>query len=103
MAGKKRRKPNSSGNGLVIIGIILVVALLAFTFNLRSQSLRKQEQAYAMQEEQLTKEIQSEKLRTQQLEEQKKYVTTKEYIQQVAKEKLGLIDPDEVLLKEKDE
>lgn len=103
MAGNRRRKQNSRGNGLALLGVTLLVALLAFTVNLRSQTLRKQEQAYAMQEENLQEEIQSEQQRTRQLEEKKKYVTTKQYIEQVAKEKLGLIDPDEVLLKEKDE
>ena len=88
---------------MALLGMTLVVGLLAFTVGLRSQALRQQEKSYARQEERLTKEIQSEQLRTQQLDEKKKYVTTKQYIEQVAREKLGLIDPDEVLLKEKDQ
>ena len=33
------------------------------------------------------------------LEERKVYVQTKQYIEEVAKEKLGLVNPDEILLK----
>ena len=37
--------------------------------------------------------------REEQLEEERVYVQTKQYIEKVAKEKLGLVNPDEILLK----
>lgn len=40
-----------------------------------------------------------EEQRTKELEERKIYVQTKQYIEEVAKEKLGLVMPDEILLK----
>ncbi len=40
-----------------------------------------------------------EKQRAARLEEQRVYVQTKQYIEKVAKEKLGLVNPDEILLK----
>lgn len=40
-----------------------------------------------------------EQERAKRLEEQRIYVQTKEYIEKVAKEKLGLVNPDEILLK----
>lgn len=103
MAGQKQRKHGSLGNGLALLGTTLVIAILAFTVYVRSQTLSEQEAAYIQQEDTLQKQIKSEEDRTAQLEEKKKYVTTKQYIEEVAREKLGLIDPDEVILKENDE
>ena len=40
-----------------------------------------------------------EEQRAQELEEYRIYVQTKEYIEKVAKEKLGLVNKDEILLK----
>mgnify|MGYP006877014463 CR=1 FL=1 len=39
------------------------------------------------------------KKRTAELQEYKIYVKTKQYAEEVAKEKLGLVNPDEILLK----
>ena len=40
-----------------------------------------------------------EEKRTAELQEYKIYVKTKQYAEEVAKEKLGLVNPDEILLK----
>lgn len=103
MARQKKRKRNSLGNGLAILGMTMVIAVLAFSVYVRSQTLREQEAAYIQQEDTLNKQIKSEEDRTDQLEERKKYVTTKQYIEEIAREKLGLVDPDEVILKESDQ
>ena len=42
---------------------------------------------------------QKEKKRAEDLEEKRVYVQTKQYIEKVAKEKLGLVNPDEIILK----
>ena len=52
-----------------------------------------------MKEETLQKRLEQEEQRAEQLEEQRIYVQTKQYIEKVAKEKLGLVNPDEILLK----
>ena len=40
-----------------------------------------------------------EEKRTGELQEYKIYVKTKQYAEEVAKERLGLVNPDEILLK----
>ena len=47
----------------------------------------------------LEEQVREEEERTKKLEEYKVYVKTKQFAEEVAKEKLGLVNPDEILLK----
>ena len=47
----------------------------------------------------LEAKIEAEKARSEELNKLKIYVQTKDYIEDVAKEKLGLVNPDELILK----
>ena len=49
--------------------------------------------------QQLEAQLRDEEERTKKLEEYKVYVKTKQFAEEVAKEKLGLVNPDEILLK----
>lgn len=99
MAG--RRKSRNLNSKLPLLGITLVVGVLAFAVGIRSQELREKEQTYLMREDTLQKEIANEEQRTEDLNEKKVYVKTKQYIEEVARDKLGLVNPDEIILKEK--
>lgn len=99
MAG--RRKTRNLNSKLPLLGITLVVGVLAFAVGIRSQDLREKEQTYLMREDTLQKEIANEEQRTEDLNEKKVYVKTKQYIEEVARDKLGLVNPDEIILKEK--
>ena len=98
MAGKKRKK--NLNNRLSLFGITLVVCVLAVAVGVRSESLKAKEQTYLMREDTLNKSISDEEERTEELNEKKVYVRTKQYIEEVAREKLGLVNPDEIILKE---
>lgn len=98
MAGK--RKSRNLNSKLPLLGITLVVGVLAFAVGIRSQDLREKEQTYLMREDTLQKEIANEEQRTEDLNEKKVYVKTKQYIEEVARDKLGLVNPDEIILKE---
>ena len=54
---------------------------------------------YQAKEESLTRQVENEKKRAAELEEYRVYVQTKQYVEEVAKQKLGLVKPDEILLK----
>lgn len=99
MAG--RRKSRNLNSKLPLLGITLVVGVLAFAVGIRSQDLREKEQTYLMREDTLQKEIANEEQRTEDLNEKRVYVKTKQYIEEVARDKLGLVNPDEIILKEK--
>ena len=76
----KRKSKNSLSNRMALIGITVVVASLAV-------------------EQALEKSLAKEEARAAELEEYRVYVQTKQYIEKVAKEKLGLVNKDEILFK----
>ena len=86
---------------MAILGITMVVISLAVAVNAKGASLRQTELDHQQKEEELTRKVQDEENRTKELEEYKVYVQTKQYAEEVAKEKLGLVNPDEILLKPK--
>ena len=86
-----------------MIGFIVIIVLIAGFIFKDEQTMRIQEQTYVEREASLTKQIDEEEQRTKTLNERKKYVTTDQYIEEVARNELGLINPDEILIKAKDE
>ncbi len=95
----KRRKNGNLGNRMALVGIIFVVATMAVVVSLRGATLKADDLEYQVKEENLERQLAEEEERTTRLEEERIYVQTKQYIEQVAKEKLGLVKPDEILLK----
>ena len=95
----RRKKRDRWGNRMAIVGITVVVASLAVVVNLKSTSMRKKELEDQIREEALEKQKTEEENRARELEEYRVYVQTKQYIEEIAKQKLGLVNPDEILLK----
>ena len=95
----KRRKRDRQGNRMALIGIVFVIFSMALVVNARSSSLRAKDLEYQVREENLRAQVEEEKKRAEDLEEKRVYVQTKQYIEKGAKEKLGLVNPDEIILK----
>ena len=96
---QKKKKKENLNNRLALIGITLVVLSLAVTVQVKGNELRRAEKQLIIQEENLEAQVKAEEERAARLEEQRVYVQTKEYIEKVAKEKLGLVNRGEVILK----
>ena len=91
---RKRRKKNSKG--LSIIAFVVVVFCLCagiYTMNLKHQKAELEEKHAAIE-----KQMKEEKQRKKELEELEKYMQTKKNKKDVAKEKMGLIYSDEILM-----
>lgn len=98
--GKSRRKRKDKwGNRMALIGITFVVFSLAVTVTIKGSSLKDKDLEYQIKEENLMVQKEKEKDRAAELSEYRIYVQTKQYIEEVAKQKLGLVNPDEILLK----
>lgn len=82
---------------LSILLISCVIVVLGVTLSVASISLHKKNQEYKVQEAELEKQLEEEKLRAEEIDELEEYVGTDEYIEDVAKEKLGLVYPNEIL------
>lgn len=61
--------------------------------------MKKKDLEYQAKEQSLMRQVELEEKRAEELEEYRIYVQTKQYIEEVAKQKLGLVKPDEILLK----
>ena len=103
MTMDKRKKRNARmkrrilQHRLSIIAISGVLVVLAITLSVGSISSHRKNQNYKTQEAELNKQIEAEKERAEEIEELEEYVGTDEYIEDVAKEKLGLLYPNEIL------
>ena len=85
-----------------IIGMtmtVIVVVALGFVLWRGKQSLAAKNKEYESQKASLEQQIDEEQQRTDDLDEYKKYVQTKKFVEEMAKSKFGLIYPDEILFK----
>ncbi len=98
----KRKSRASWGNRMALIGITMVVMSLGVVIHVGTASLRAKDQEYAVREQNLEKSKAQEEARAEELEEYRIYVQTKQYVEKVAKEKLGLVNKDEILFKADD-
>lgn len=94
-----KKKVNKMNGTLSLMGLLLVASLIAGVLYVNEVDMKDKLATYIEREDALTRQIQDEEERTVELEERKKYVSTDQYIKEIAREKLGLVDPDEILLK----
>lgn len=100
---KKTRKRNIRArrrvleHRLSILLIVCVIVVLGLTLSVASISLHKKNKAYKAQEAELERQLEEERLRAEEIEELEEYVGSDEYIEDVAKDKLGLVHPNEIL------
>lgn len=94
LSRKKRKKKQNKGTSIIVFVVIVFCACVG----IRTLSLKKQSDELAQKQTALENQIKSEEQRTKELEELEKYMKTKKYVEEVAKEKLGLVYPDEILI-----
>ena len=77
--------------------VAFVVFVLCCVISFKKIELNEQIAVYEKRIEQLEEEKAAEEQRTEEIEEYKAYVQTKKFIEQEARDKLGLVYPDEVV------
>lgn len=82
---------------LSILSICGVIAILAVVLSVGSISKYKKNNDLKAQEMELTKDIEEEKERKEEIDEFGKYAGTDQYYEDVAKDKLGLVHENEIL------
>ena len=92
-----------TSNKVAMITVISVVLIFALVLGTRIVSLKAKERQYIEKEQAILARVAEEEERARTLEEYRVYVQTKQYVEQVAKDKLGLVNPDEILLKPNEE
>ena len=94
-----RIKRQKRSNAIAMFAAIAVVFLLSIVIWNGKQSLVKKDSLYASQGQELARKIEEQEARSLSLEEYKKYIQTKKYVEQIAKEKFDLVYPNEIVFK----
>ena len=87
-------------NRLAMILVTTVVLMMLVVVAVKSVELREKKEMYDLRVEQLQAEIEAEKSRTEDIEEYRKYTQTKKYVEEIAKDKLGLVYEGEIIFKD---
>ena len=97
-ASKKRKKSvlRPSGSFILVFGVVAAIGIFTWVKGAQQQAYIEELTAKKAAVE---AQIESENERKAQLEERKAYMQTKQYYEEVAKEKFGLVYEDEVLFK----
>ena len=91
------RQPVSRETRRGMILIIVVVGIIVLALAVRCRSIADKNDAYTQQIESLEQKITDEKDRSESIEAFRSYSHTNAYVEKVAREKLGLVYPDEVI------
>lgn len=95
-----RRKKKE--NRLSMMMVTMVVLMVLVVVSVKSIELKQKQQTYAARIEQLQGQVEEETQRALDIEEYGKYTRTKKYVEEVAKDKLGLVYEDEIIFKSED-
>lgn len=103
MAAKTRsRKIRDNRRHLGVWGIMLIVLAVFGVTAIGSVQLKQKNRSYQAREEALQEAIEEEEARAAEIEEFEAYTQTKKYVEDVAKDKLGLVYEDEIIFKASD-
>lgn len=94
---KQKKQRRTSILSMLLGGVVIVMVAAFFMF--ARQDLEAKNRQARERNESLKRQVEAQEAIRAQLGEQKKYVQTKKYIEDVAKSKLGLLYPDELMLK----
>jgi len=102
MAKTRSRKIRENRRHFSVWGIILIVLAVLGVSTIGGLQLKQKNQAYQEREEALLEAIEEEEARAAEIEEFEAYTQTKKYVEEVAKDKLGLVYEDEIIFKASD-
>lgn len=92
---RKRRKGKRTGLGIIAIMVLSICGVVSYK---RIELNKASERALAKVSE-LTKAIEKEDEKNEDLKELKAYVQTNKYIEDMARERFGLVYEDEIVFK----
>lgn len=91
----RKKRQNRLGMFLVLTAVLMLLLVVS----IKSNELKVKQSIYLTKEEKLKEQIADETKRTEEIEEFGKYTKTKKYAEEVAKDKLGLVNKDEIIFK----
>lgn len=98
---RKRQITRKRRSNLALIAVVLL--LLCGVIGYKKVDLQSKEAAYVKKIDDLEKDMKAEEERTEEIEDYEAYVQSKQYIEQEARDKLGLVYPDEIVFEAEEE
>ena len=83
-----------------MLGISLVVCVLLIVLMVEGQSLQKKIDENIKRQTQLQEQLDAETARTEEIEDLQEYMKSDEYMEKIAREKIGLVKENEIIFKE---
>lgn len=96
--GRRRRRKNKTGVGIISFVLLILFAIVSYS----RIDLEKRYKEANIQIKRLEAKIDKQEERKKEISNLKAYVQTKSYIEEIAREKLGLVYEDEVIFKRDD-
>lgn len=96
---KGKRKKRRSGLKTIALTVLVLFGVIFY----RSVELRKEIQGLERRYSELEEQLREEEERTVLLQERRAYMQTIRYIEEVAREKLGLVYEDEIIFRAEEE
>ncbi len=101
MAGQKRPKNEKKhATGMMTVGG--AAALLCLVLMFGSLRLRDRVDEYDAVARSLQAQIEEQQEESRELERESEYIKTEEYIEQIARDKLGLVKPNEIIFQKEE-
>lgn len=94
------RRSSKKRGGTLSVAVIVVAFLIVMIFQI--VQLKNKETAYAQQTAELNKQLKEETERTDEINAIADYMQSDQYIEDMAKSKLGLAYDNEIIFKEKE-
>ncbi len=95
---KRKKKENRMGK-LCVSGIVFMFLIV---MSIQIVKLYKEDQTYIAKEKELNERLEDATEEQQQLADYEQYTQSQQYIEEVAKSKLGLVYNNEIVFKEQD-
>ena len=95
----RRKKGRRRGTGMVSITVIVLAFMVVMAVQI--YRIKEKDDAYVAREQELKQEYQDETQRASEIGDLETYMKSSEYIEDVAKSKLGLTYKNEIIFKEK--
>ena len=91
----RKKRQNRLGMALVSFVVLILMAVILF----KGRELKMKQAEYRQREETLQAQIEEEHDRTKRLSDYEKYTKTDKFVEEIAKEKLGLLYENEILFR----
>lgn len=92
----RRQRRSSILGGVVIMALVVIIGIVLFV---AKSSIDAKNREYQSQITELEQQLAEQEERNNELEEYKKYIQTKKFVEEVAKDKFGLLYPNEIMFK----